>query len=355
MTHSMRLLFSSGWTLALIVGFVLADAPRASAQFSLTGLERPLTLSISPQYPTAGDMVDLSIQSYGLDLNRSHITWYADGKVIAQGDGVVTVSIKAGALGSDTSIEVVAETADGITGGAQAVIRPSEMDLLWESDSYVPPFYAGRARAGTSATIRAQALARFEKPSGSFIAEKDIIFSWYKDAALFASGRGKSSVTFPGPALFADETISVVAESADTLYKARAEARIAATDPTIELYENHPLFGTLYHRALVGSASVSGNQQKVTAVPYFAHVVSPHDTSLSYEWRVNGSTIAPDPKAPDTLTITSNGYVGPATVELSLTSLTDWFMHATGSWSLVFGESLSSIFGTDPFTGNTNQ
>ena len=340
---------------SLLLVVVFLSTPFADAQLTLTGLERPLSLSISPQYPAAGDTIRLSLQSYALDLDRSSVVWYANGKEIAKGNGMVSTSVTAGTLGSEIVLDVVAEEESGLVGSAHAEIRPTEVDLLWETDSYVPPFYKGRALAGTSANIRAQAIARFKKTNGTMVPDTDIIFSWYKGATRFASGRGKSMVSFIGPTLFSEDRISVVAESADTTLKGSAQARIVAVDPSAELYENHPLFGVLYHRALVGSVATLENEQKVTAVPYFAHVLSPRDPGLSYEWHVNNSVIAPNPESPDDLIITANGYIGPATIGLSLTSATDWFLRAIGNWTIEFGGNTNGIFGNNPFGAPLNQ
>ncbi|MEK7509603.1 MAG: hypothetical protein AAB605_02720 [Patescibacteria group bacterium] len=328
----------------------LAYAPAARAQFSLTGLERPLTLSMTPEYPMSGDTVRLTVQSYGLDLNRSEVVWYENEKEIARGTGVTTASVTAGALGSRTTVEVVAEDEAGLIGSAQATIRPTEVDLLWESDSYVPPFYEGRALPGTSAIIRAQALARFKQTNGTLLPDTSIIYTWYKGNTRMSSGRGRSSFSFPGPTLFGTDDIRVVAESTDGTLRGEARTRIQSVDPSLELYENHPLFGVLFHRALVSGARTTETEEEVVAFAYFAHVESPRDQSLTYVWRVNDQNVTPDPKAPHTLLITTNNYTGPATIELSLTSLTDIFLRATGSWQLTFIQGNATIFGTDPFT-----
>ena len=340
--------------LASTVLFFLAYAPFTSAQLSLTGLERPLSLMMAPEYPAPGENVHLTVQSYGLDLNRSIVVWYENGKEIARGIGVTTATIIAGKLGSRTTIEVVAEDDAGLVGSAQATIRPTEVDLLWQTDSYVPPFYEGRALPGTSATIRAQALARFKQMNGALLPDTSIIYTWYKNGTKIASGRGKSSAMFPGPTLFGSDDIRVVAESADGTLRGATRARITSVDPSVELYENHPLFGTLFHRALAAGARTTETEEEVVAVPYFAHVRSPRDASLSYAWEVNGTPVAADPKVPDTLIITTDGYTGPATITLTLTSLADIFLRATGSWQIIFDQGNSTIFGTDPFGGSAN-
>lgn len=317
------------------------------AQLSLTGLERPLDVSMTPQYPAAGEEVKLKVSSYGIDLDRSGIVWYAGGKEIARDTRETAVT--AGKLGSLTDITVVAQEPDGLIGSGSARIRPTEVDLIWSSDSYAPPYFKGRRLAGSSARIRAEAHARFVRPDGSMISSRDIIYSWNRGATRILSGRGRSSVEFAGPALFSSEEVSVIAQSADGAYIGRASVRISGIDPTIELYENHPLFGVLYHRALTGSVATAEKEQKVTAVPYFAHVSTPAEKSLTYEWTVAGSAIAPDPDEPQTLTITSNGYAGPARIGLDITSMDDLFLKARGAWELVFSESSLFSGSGDPF------
>lgn len=326
---------------------VLMPVP-AYAQLSLTGLERELTLTLTPEYPSVGEKVNLSISSFGIDLARSKVTWYANGKMFTEGAGITEATLASGGLGSETIVTVVAEENSGIVGSARAVIRPTEVDLIWNADSYVPPFYGGRALPGTNASIRVQALTRFKKANGTFVPDADIIYSWYKGSEHVLTGRGKSTAVFAGPTLFDEEEISVTAESADSIYRGRAAARIQSVDPSLELYENHPLFGVLYHRAFVGSVLTLESEQLVTAVPYSAHTALSRGPDLVYEWNVNGKNIEPDPKRIDTLSITASGYTGPATIRATLTSATDWFLRAQGSWELVFSEN-ASIFNSNPF------
>lgn len=315
----------------------------------LTGLERPLDVSMTPQYPAAGEEVQLSVSSYGLDLDRSAIIWYADGKEIAR--NTTETKVTAGKLGSLINITVVAEETDGLIGSGSARIRPTEVDLIWSSDSYAPPYFKGRKLAGSSARIRAEALVRFVRADGTLIPSNEIIYTWHRGTTRILQGRGRSSVEFAGPALFSSEEVTVSAQSTDGAYVGRASVRISGVDPTLELYENHPLFGVLYHRALTGSVVTAEKEQRVTAVPYFAHVSTPEEKALSYSWSVAGGPVRPNPDEPQNLTVTSNGYAGPARIELDLTSASDLFLKARGSWELVFSESalFSGSGSDDPF------
>lgn len=303
------------------------------AQSFVTGIEREITITMSPQYPTAGERVHLSLTGYAIDVDRSIVVWYIDGKEAVRGTGFKDFEINAPPLGAEQTIRAVAEEPSGTIGVGTATLRPGEVTLLWEAESYTPPFYKGRALPGPHTTIRAQAFPDLRRGKVR-LEEKDIVFSWYRDGARFASGRGRSSVSFVGPTLFDTDRIAVVAESLDGTISAHSETLLRGEDPKLELYEHHPLFGTLYHRAFVGTVLNAEAEQKVAAVPFFAPS-TPRDPALAYEWTVGGTTITPDEKTPDILTLRRGADVrGTITITLVLSSLSDIFLRATNAWNI---------------------
>lgn len=304
------------------------------AQFSYL-FKREIILTLAPENPVPGETVRLAISSYSLDLDRSIITWKANGVVFAHGVGLKETSIAAGEVGSTTDITVDVLSDSGEGGFAEARITPSELQLLWTTDGYTPPFFKGRKHAGTNATVRAYALTDFTR-DGERVPEKDIVYTWYRNGTVIAdaSGRGKSHATLRGPAL-GTETLRVVAETADRTQRAEASVPIIAHDARLVLYENHPLFGILYHRAIVGDVNTIERELKVTAVPYFAHTDKPQ--TLSYEWAVHEHTIEPNEEAPETLTLVADEYVGPVEIKLVATNPADILMRSTGAWRIVFG------------------
>lgn len=312
----------------------------AHAQLSLF-FTRQVTLTLTPENPAPGQTVQLSLASYAIDLDRSTITWKANGVMFAQGLGLKETTIVAGNMGSVTDITVEATADTGDNGSAEARLSPSELQLLWTSDGYAPPFFKGRKLAGTDATIYASAISSFSR-SGTAVPEVDVIYTWYRNGSVVASasGRGKSRVTLQGPARGTD-VIRVVAETADRSQRAEASVPVTAYDPRLVLYENHPLFGVLYHRAIVGDVNTVERELKVTAVPYFAHTEAPQ--TLTYEWVVNGFDIEPNTETPETLTLTADDYTGPAEIELAAMNPADFLMRSAGSWRIIFGGT-SGIF-----------
>lgn len=319
----------------------------ASAQISLY-YTRPLTLTMAPENPAPGETVRLSISSYALDLDRSMVTWRVDGAVVAEGVGVRETSIAAGKAGDTTEVSVDVEGENGDLGHADARIAPSELDLLWTVDSYAPPFFKGKHLAGTGAAVEAYALARFSNGITG-IPEKDIVYTWYVNDSVQTkvSGRGKSHALLDGPAR-GSETIRVVAESVDRLQRAEATATVTAYDAKLSLYENHPLFGILFHRAIVGTVNTIEQELKVTTAPYFARTNNP--SNLSYEWNVNEVPITSDQASPETLVLTAKGYTGPADITVSAMNPNDILMRSLGAWHIIFGGS-SNIFSANPLFG----
>lgn len=343
-----------GASIVLLSFVVLAHpalAQTTPSNIPFTGQNVPINLSMIPSEPHPGDIIRLVIGSSAIDLDRSTITWYENNKVFAQGDGLKEASLVAGPLGSEATISVTATGDAGTVARVMARIRPVEIDLLWDSSAYVPPFYRGRALPGTSGDINVYALVQFQKANASLVAEKDIIYTWYRNDTLIASnsGRGASRLTLKSTARFDRDIIRVVAESVDTSFSGSATVVIPRKDTKVLLYENHPLFGILFHRAIVGEVNTNEREQKISAYPYFANINIPQESTLLYEWRVNNENIAPNPAEPNTLTISVNNYVGPANVELSLMSANDIFMRAQEAWRILFGESSNAFFESGVF------
>jgi hypothetical protein len=285
-------------------------------------------------------------------LDRAAIAWYVNGTLVAEGEGVKTALAETGALGTRTVVTVEA-TIDGALLTATRAITPAEVDVLWEGTSYTPPLYKGRTLATFGSGVRVEALPRLVRLDGTSVPARDIVFSWRKNGVVLTdvSGRGKSSLVLGGPELFGADTISVEAASLDQTLIASAETIVPSTNPFVLLYEDHPLFGVTYHRALDPETTFSDVEATLVAAPYFAAVRSPNDPRLSYEWRVNGATISPDEKEPSRITINAGNSDGRARLELSVTHALDFLMDAKGLWRLVFGKSLGqdvNLFGAPP-------
>ena len=96
-------LFLSFLTIFL-VGYVLLTTPCtvAFAQSSNT-----IGITLSPERPRAFQDIEVSIESFALDLQTSSISWTINSKPIEQGLGKTKITFKTGALGSYNRIRAV--------------------------------------------------------------------------------------------------------------------------------------------------------------------------------------------------------------------------------------------------------
>lgn len=314
--------------------FMLASV--ASAQFDPLVFGTSLSIGADPQYPQPGQTVHLTASGIGIDFDTSTITWRAGGKTVAQGTGVTSVDVVAGALGSELPIELAVDTGSGTPRSTQAVIAPSELDVLISSDAYVPPFYQGRALPSVGTNLIVQTMAHLQRADGTVIPDSAIIYTWKRSGEVLGtlSGRGKSSAVIPVVHLFKNEAVTVNAVSVDGTRSAETTVFIPTTDPVLDLYEDHPLYGILYNNALGASASMPESEMAFAAVPYFAQTTNPNASALSYAWRVNDTKVSSSATTPSEITINADNSTGQAAVALEVTHATNYFMDATGRWNI---------------------
>jgi len=309
------------------------------------------SLAIAPEYPEGRDSVRVTAHSSLVDLSTETLIWYVDGVETASGVGLSEIDVTAGPLGSNTRVEAVLSEGGFKRALAEAIIRPVAMDVLWESDSYTPPFYRGRALPSAGTNLLVEAKPYFRNTNGSNVPIEDIVFTWSKNGYAVAgvSGKGKNKVTLPSPSLYGSDSVSVKARTLDGVFAIEKSVRIPSTEPLLNLYEDHPLFGTLYHRALGEQTVIFGEETSFTAIPYFASALNPNDRSLQYEWSVGGTPIENSLTQPNTITINARGSSGNAFVELLLSHASNLFFRADGSWNVQFSSQAPGAFGL-PFT-----
>ncbi|HEY4516982.1 MAG TPA: hypothetical protein VJG64_03475 [Candidatus Paceibacterota bacterium] len=219
----------------------------------------------------------------------------------------------------------------------QEETTPSPVDLLFDADSYVPPFYRGRALPSPGTNVHLHALARFAGAGGTAVPESKITYTWRRDGRVVGdvSGLGRASVTLPAPTLFGTDTISVEASAADGSIYGGSSITISSIDPVPTLYQNHPLFGIEYYSALTDEATVPDVEMTFAAVPYFAAAVSPSDPQLTWRWSVNGEPIATSVGGSE-ITINAENSSGLAAISLLLTSPANFLLRGEGSWNVFF-------------------
>jgi len=322
--------------------FIVFSIPAgmALAQTAATDQSASIELAVSPTSPQPGDSVTLDVSSFSMDLDSANITWYVDGVSAKQGYGDKELVIQAKGNGDGTAIKVVAESADGTTAQTTTEITPAGVDLILEPTSYVPPFYKGKALFIDQGTARLVAIPDVFV-NGAEVSPDDLTFEWEKDGTALASdsGRGADSLIVNGTVPIRDINISVTVLNASGVIVAQSSKIISATDPKILFYEDNPLYGILFNKAITGNYYL-GQTEEFTAIakPYFFNLKSDSGTDSTYKWTVNGNAVDPSGQTNELLLQqTTSNLEGTADISVDVNNVARIFQFATAGFSVTFG------------------
>lgn len=251
-----------------------------------------ILIDVSPSNPAPYENTTITLRSFSANLDSVSISWFVDGKLIITEIGKKSLSITTKNANTDTRVEAKISFPDGeIT--KTIIIRPSVMVLLWQAtDSYVPPFYRGKALATPDSTLKVVAMP--ETKVGSQLASpNNMTYSWKKDYTNMAgdSGYGKSSFVYTNDYLQDSNNISVVATPVGQNYSSESNINIRTTQPKIVFYKNSNTMGTIWERALA-NPHIINEEEIVQAVPYYMSPKELQHPALVWRWYINNSFVS---------------------------------------------------------------
>ena len=167
------------------------------------------------------------------------------------------------------------------------------MALLWQAnDSYVPPFYRGKALPTAGSEIKIVAIPEI-KNGDQTVNPKNIVYAWKRDYTNKQdnSGYGKSSFTYVDDYLEDSSTIGVTATTTDQKYSSSASINVQTGEPKILFYKKDATLGTLWEKALSDGHQIQGNEI-IEAAPYFISPKEIRIPTLIFSWFINDYQIA---------------------------------------------------------------
>jgi hypothetical protein len=272
----------------------LVAAPMfAHAQFlgNLSGVE----IVLRPDYPQPNQTVEARVTSPTVNLQSATIVWLINGEVRQQSQAGITFFFTSGDIGNAQRVSVLVKTIDGQSLSDTVTIRPAEVVLLWEADTWTPPFYKGRAIYTSGSRIKIEASAYFKDQDGTLYTADELIYTWSRNGTVLKniSGLGASSRILEGPKFYGNDVISVEVTTPSGSLIANSAALITTEEPDLLLYESDPLIGIKYYSAISNEGSFYGTAEpSVAAAPYFMDAQRANDASLTYRWKVNGTEVA---------------------------------------------------------------
>ena|SRR3989344_311943 len=301
-----------------------------------------LKVSTSPQSPKPGETVRVTIESYLSDLSRATITWSVNNKIIEKGIDKTSFSFKVGPSGGSTRLGVLIVTNEGEEVYKEYSFNPLGLTILWEADTYTPPFYKGKPLATYQSHVRAVVIPDAVKAGGAFDTSA-LSYTWKQNGYAIpeASGYGKNSYTFTAPRPYEETRVGVSASPLKEGARSEFALNLPITNPFIFFYEVHPLLGVRYERPLGSEVALSQKDISLRAEPFFFSNGKNEAESISYTWALNGKTIV-NPGRAITLRNTE-GIKGESQLSLGMYGIKKTFQSASQMIRLKFDEESAGV------------
>lgn len=250
-----------------------------------------ISFRLSPKFPGPNESVSITAFSYGFDMNITPFSWYINGSLSKEFSGVGknTARITTGAVGTKTTIRVVAAPANGRTYDVTTVIYPTDIALMWRADTYTPPGYQGKSLPAIGSTIHIVALPRLSLGT-SILNPASLNYEWEVNGKAYKNFSGKGRDVLP--LVIMSNTQTILVRITDSLGRISGEQSISimSRPPHVTFYELHDLYGPRMNKSIVSiDPFPSGSQRKFIAFPYHASIHTLED--ILYTWKVNGNRI----------------------------------------------------------------
>jgi ribosomal protein L31 len=295
----------------------------------------PLTVSVSPQYPTPYQTVVVTPSSSTFDIDASTVSVKVNGTAFYKGSGGAAINVPLGGPGSSTNI-VVSVTNAGQVSTQEVSISPASVALVVEPDSTTHPFYKGSGLVPSEGRVRLVAIPDLVSASGREIDPSTLEYTWKlgDDVLDSDSGIGQSVLDATAPQRYRDADVSVTVSDPNGSLVAQTTTSISPVDPITRIYENDPLLGPLFDTALSDSFTMTDAEDTFRGVPYY------FSSAPTLEWMVNDD----DSGSTQDLTVRSTG-TGTGSADIGFTG-TDATTQATANstLSVAFGQTNSGGF-----------
>lgn len=321
---------------SLIFLFFLGLTLNVSAQNNF--IEQNISIDVTPEIPGPEESVLIEIESFITDLNRGQIVWRINGKTVKKGTGAKTLRFTNGSIGEKTNISITITTQEGLTFEKKLSFIPALVDIIWETDTYTPPFYKGKPLPTSESSLKLVALPQFSTNKKIIINPNNFIYTWSKDRRIIGkqSGFGRKTLTTKSPLLYQNSHIKVEVSSFDNSLRAKKEIFVFATEPNIIFYEKHPLLGILYNKALTGSFSFRKNEVVFRAEPYYFSQKDILEKKVVFRWLLNGQLFEPTISPQEVVLRQTEETGGVARLNVSVNNLNKLLQNAGSFLSLQF-------------------
>lgn len=284
-------------TLIFFIFLFFFVSNKVNAQFENLGQidirvkESDVSLDMEPLFPRPNERVSITINSFATNLDTANISYYIDGKLIKSGKGLKNFSLILGKQGTVSNLKIKMDLLDGYSIEKNIAIKPSSVDLLWEADTYTPPFFKGKRQFSHQSIVKLVAIPHILQ-NGVEIPENKLLYKWSKDGEILGdrNGYGRNILKIATSLISRDMIVGVEVEDPETGFSAYNEVNLSPKEPFVVFYKKDPLYGIQYQKAILSTLPLTGQEIELVAVPYFFNTEE-NGTKIKYTWTINGSDI----------------------------------------------------------------
>lgn len=254
------------------------------------GVVEQVEIEQIPRIPLPGEIVNIRVISYLTDLNKAEIIWTQDGKVINSGTGATRLSVTAPASGQSANIQVRILKQGGGEILQTISLNPADVDLIYEANTYAHPFYKGKKLFTSESEIVFIALPNFIGRDGKKIEDSELVYTWKINGSVnqAISGYGRNRFITRGSLIERPTNITVEVSAINSSLIASKTVQMQTQKPELVLYENNPILGVIYEKAIQGSFVLERPEVDFEGIPYFFSADFKDDPDLVYKWSING-------------------------------------------------------------------
>jgi len=216
------------------------------------------------------------------------------------------------------------------------------LDILWEADTYTPPFYGGHSQITPGSMVKVVALPVVSTGASiNQVKVSDFQFDWVKDNLKIGSysGRGKNLLVYRADTSGAN-IIKVTISTPAGIAVTTNQIILPVSQPKLVFYKEDPLAGTTYNQSLSGTFNLTSPEVTLRVEPYFFSAASVLRKSLNYNWQINNQKIISNPDNQQLVTFAApEAGSGNNTVAIKVDNPDAIFQTAKNSLAITFDKS----------------
>ena len=294
------------------------------------------TLRTTPPVPRAYEAVTIQVESFSTDLIEDRITWTVDGTVVQDDIGGSSIRINMGAIGEEKRIiATIFSRKHNQLFSKELVLVPGDVAVLWEANTYIPPFYKGKPLPSYMSTIK---LVPFPTilAGGKSVPHKNLVYRWkqnYRNVKEI-SGYGKPYSFIQAGGGTREERLKLSVSHPESGGETEREIIIGIVEPKILLYAGSPLQGTRYEEALKRDYPLTTQETTLRAEPFYFSREELNTGASPLHFTQNGKPI---PSLYDSIVLQrQSGQGGSSRVDVSITNPSRILQSARAGVNIVY-------------------